>query len=275
MLLPPQVTCGATLLRTGFRFPKGHGLPRESCVQQFRPYALCAAHRQDNGNSSGVAMRPGPEARVTPKLLLDLLQNLTRGVRARASRQSGPGMRATATKIEVVDRRAVARPVEQWPHREKLIERQIAMEDLSAAQSIDIFQILRRDDLVRQDHLGEIRSVPCQRLYNSLSERLSLALPIGLKLVRRVLHVDRHHVLTFGGERGIGKRGDRNLKVRLMREISVLGFVEGALEIVDLWPDMDASLERTGVAVFQPGEIRQAGERQVNFCDRTIAPVVP
>ena len=65
-------------------------------------------------------------------LLLELLQNLTRGVRARASRQSGAGMRATSTKIEAFDRRAVARPVQQRPHRKELIKREVAVEDLAA-----------------------------------------------------------------------------------------------------------------------------------------------
>src|ERR1700690_3770928 len=65
-------------------------------------------------------------------LLPQMLQYLSRRVRARAPGQACTRMGAAAAKIQVFDRRAIAGPVQQRAHGEKLVEREIAVEDLAA-----------------------------------------------------------------------------------------------------------------------------------------------
>src|SRR5258706_10152855 len=52
---------------------------------------------------------------------LDRFYDLSRGVRSRASCQARAGMRAAAAQIQVFDRCAVARPVQQRTHGEELV----------------------------------------------------------------------------------------------------------------------------------------------------------
>src|ERR1700683_2761401 len=73
----------------------------------------------------------GFEVYAGPRSPLERFQDLARSVGPRASGQARAGMGAAAAKIEVVDRRAIAGPVEQRTHGEELIERKIAMKDLA------------------------------------------------------------------------------------------------------------------------------------------------
>ena len=56
-------------------------------------------------------------------------------------------MRACAAEIESLDRSSILRPADDWAEGEKLIERLFAVMNVSAAQSVCLFQIKRRDDL--------------------------------------------------------------------------------------------------------------------------------
>ena len=118
------------------------------------------------------------------------------------------------------------------------------MENLSASQPVGFFQILRRDDLMRQNQRRQVRSILRERLHHRIAERLALLFPIAFKLVRRILHVNRHHVLALGRKRRISQRRNRSLQIRLLREVPILRFVERPLQIIDLVPNMNASLQR-------------------------------
>ena len=72
------------------------------------------------------------------------------------------------------------------------------MKDLTAGEPVFVFQIARRNDLVRQDQFRQIRSILCQGLHHGLAERITLLIPIALQLIGRVLHVNRHDMLAFG-----------------------------------------------------------------------------
>src|SRR5258706_11936843 len=107
---------------------------------------------------------------------------------------------------------------------------------------------------MRQDHLWKIGRILRERLHYGLAERFSLVFPVALQLVGRILHVNRHYVLAVGRERGIGQGRNSGFEIGLTREIAVLGFVEGALEIVDFRENVNASFEGDSVSVFHSGE---------------------
>src|SRR5882762_4020892 len=123
-------------------------------------------------------------------LLLQILQDLACGIGPRAARQARAGMRATSAQIQILNRRSVTRPIQQRPHGEKLVESQIAVEDLSASKAVGVFQVLRSDDLVRQNQLGQVGSVLRESLNHGLSQRLALSFPIAVQFVGCVLHVN-------------------------------------------------------------------------------------
>src|SRR5437660_2835917 len=135
---------------------------------------------------------------------LQFFQYLPRGIRSGPASQSHSGMRATATQVQVLNRRAIARPVQQRTHGKELVQRQFPVKDLPARHSVLFLEVEWGDDLVRQNHLRQIGSVLRQRLHHGLAKRPALTLPIPLQLVGSVLHVDRHHVLALGRKRGIG-----------------------------------------------------------------------
>jgi len=58
-----------------------------------------------------------------------------------------------------------------------------------------------------------------------------------------------------------------SLPDRVGARIAVLGFVEGALQIVDLGPDVDASFHAAPSPYFQRSESWQGGESEIHFCD--------
>ena len=75
-------------------------------------------------------------------------------------------------------------------------------------------------------------------------------------------------MLAFGRERRIGERRNRDFEIGLLGEIAVLGFVEGALEIIDLRTDVNAAAQSAIVIfAFERGELGQSGERQVDLGD--------
>ena len=78
-------------------------------------------------------------------------------------------MRSTAAQIQALDRRLIARPVEQRPHGEELIEREFTVEDMSSREPVGFFQILGRDDLALEDGLRQIRCVLRDRFYNGFA----------------------------------------------------------------------------------------------------------
>ena len=106
-------------------------------------------------------------------------------------------MRTVAAKIKLLNGSLVARPIQQRSHREELVEREFAVKNMAAGKSVSIFEVFRRDDLVAQDLLRQRRRVLRNCLHDCLAERCPLAFPIAvLQFIRRVLHVNGHHLLS-------------------------------------------------------------------------------
>src|ERR1700736_2270856 len=95
---------------------------------------VCELARRLHATSLRYCWSSRSSLRLDLSLLLQILQDLARGIGSRAARQARAGMRATSAQIQILNRRLVTRPVQQRPHGEKLVEGQIAVEDLSASK---------------------------------------------------------------------------------------------------------------------------------------------
>src|SRR3954465_8617442 len=67
------------------------------------------------------------------ELLLQFFQDFAGRVSAGASGESGAGVSSGAAEVQVLDRRAVACPVQQGTHGEELVQREFAVEYVSAS----------------------------------------------------------------------------------------------------------------------------------------------
>src|SRR5215471_11554185 len=81
-------------------------------------------------------------------------------------------------------------------------------------------------------------------------------------------------MLAFWRKRGISECRNRGLKIWLSREVSVFGFVECALDIVDLVADVNASTKGKRITVAERRKFRQARQCEIDFCDRPVSAIV-
>src|SRR6516225_897359 len=181
---------------------------------------------------------------LAPPVFLPIFQELSRGVGAARARNSNARMGAGATEIQALERCAVGRPAEERPQAEELIERQLSVKNMSSSQPQHVLKITRCDHLAVKNQGGQIGSVTGKRLHHRVAERLPLLRPVAVpQFVRSELRVNRHHVLTGRCEFGIRKRWDHRLEVRLTREFTVFGGIESALQVINLWSDVNTSGE--------------------------------
>src|SRR3954462_8809892 len=104
-----------------------------------------------------------------------------------------------------------------------MIERQLAVEDVAAGQSVAAFEIERRDDLTRNDRGAEPRGVLLDRACRRRRQTLALVVPCRhAQMIWRVLHVRRHDVLAGRRQARIGNRRGGQLDPRLRRPGPVL-----------------------------------------------------
>src|SRR6202040_2315376 len=106
--------------------PEGHALPRDRSRMRRK-----------------VRMEVAPHASAA-LLLFQFLQNFACCVRARAAGEPRPGMRSVPTQIQILDRRAVPRPIQQRAHGKELVERKISVKNLPAGKLVFFFQITGR-----------------------------------------------------------------------------------------------------------------------------------
>src|SRR5437667_12907889 len=107
-----------------------------------------------------------------------MLQNFTRSIRTGTAGQACTRMGSAAAQVQVLDRGAITRPLKQRTHGEELVKRQFAVEDVAAGESVNIFKVLRCDDLMTQDQFRQVGCVLRQFLDYGFAKRTSLALPV-------------------------------------------------------------------------------------------------
>src|SRR5262249_59592255 len=102
------------------------------------------------------------------------LENLDGRQGARPSVQPCAGVRARPTQIQIVNRRPISCPADKRPGDKDLIEREIAMEDVSRRQTVSSLEIERRDDLARDDTPIDTWRVRGNRLCDEVTQAIAL-----------------------------------------------------------------------------------------------------
>src|SRR5262249_11477276 len=118
-----------------------------------------------------------------------------------------------------------------------------SMENVTAGQTVVVLKVLWCDDLMTHDLLRQIGRILRERFDDRVAERSPLVVPRAvLELVRRILHINRHHVLAFLRERRVAQRRNCYFEVRRALEIAVLRFIERTLKIINLVADLNSAL---------------------------------
>src|SRR2546430_10826247 len=84
--------------------------------------------------------------------------NFAGGVDAGGAGEAVAGMGAGTAEKKATDGCLVARPIENRAHGEKLIECELAVENVAAGKTVGCFEILGRDDLRSEEHTSELQS---------------------------------------------------------------------------------------------------------------------
>src|ERR1035437_4129706 len=144
-------------------------------------------------------------------------------------------MRARPAEIQTPDGRRVARPAEQWARNEELVERQLAVENMSAGQPEGPLEIERGDDLPRDDRRFEARRVCRDGARGRVTEPIALGVPRrAAQVIRGELDVRRDHVGARRSERGVADGRNRQLDPGLPGVTSIFRRVERALDGVEV-----------------------------------------
>src|SRR5262249_23249147 len=133
----------------------------------------------------------------------------------RGTGQAVAGMRAGAAEEQPADRSFVARPIENGPHCEQLIECQFTVENMAASEAIGRFKVLWRDDLNALDEARKVRGVRRESLDDRVTKIPAEVIPIPCpQFVRRELNTGREHVLAVRSEGRIENGRDRHVEPR-------------------------------------------------------------
>src|SRR5574338_1144544 len=106
-------------------------------------------------------------------------------------------MRARATQVKSLEWRAILRPANQWPKSKNLIQSLFAVISVSAAETILLFEIERRNYLACHNLLMETGRISFQLIDHISDKLIAPRGPVAFsQLIRRELHVNRHHVFS-------------------------------------------------------------------------------
>jgi len=148
-------------------------------------------------------------------------------------------MRARATQVQAPDRSAISRMSQQRPHREQLIERQLAMKDVAAGKPVLPFKVERCDDLRTDDLAADTWSWPFEHRDHGIEQRITRDSPIARpQRARRIVHVNRRDMRTLRRQAVVDQRRNRQLEPRPLGELSVFCMVECALDVIEIRSDL-------------------------------------
>src|SRR5256885_15210325 len=136
-----------------------------------------------------------PSAR-TPQILEDL----ARGVAAIDAANPTTGMSAGATHEEILDRRPVIGIAGNRPPRKELVQRQVAVHDVAAHESVFLLHVIRPEDLSVLDRTRQVVRETFVAGDHSVGVRLQLVAMRCLRpACRDVLREAAHDVVAGGG----------------------------------------------------------------------------
>src|SRR5437588_5351669 len=211
------------------------------------------------------------ELRNCRPFITDLSQfadDFARRIRAASARQAIARMRSGTTEEQPANWRLVARPIEHRPHGEELVQRKLAVKNVAPGETVTGFQVLRRDDLHSFHQTGEIRRVGAKCVDHRQAEVPSPQVPMPFsQLVRSALHVNREHMFAVGRERRIENRGNGGIQVRRFGNLTVLRIVEGALQVVNVRPNVNAAGEGSQciLVALERGKTGQTAKREIHL----------
>src|SRR5690348_1477886 len=207
------------------------------------------------------------------------------GVGAGSAGEAVAGMRAGAAEKKATDGRFVAGPIEDRTHGEELIQGEFAVKDVAAGESVAGFEVVRSDDLHVFDEAREIGGVLSQSFDDGVAEIAAAGVPIGFgledglavggragKFEGRKLDVSGEDVLAVRSERRIENRRKGDVQIRRGGKLAVFGGIEGALEIIEIGPDVNAAGEsfESVFGIFERRKCWQAVQCEIDFGDGAI-----
>src|SRR5688572_18949982 len=123
---------------------------------------------------------------------------------------------------------------QQRTHREELVERKLAVKDVSARQPVVTLEVQWRDDLRGDNPRPQAGRISFEHAEDVCEEAVARGGPIRPQPARRVMDVDRCDVSASRRQAVVEERRDRQLQPWLRRELAVLRVVERALEVLEV-----------------------------------------
>src|SRR5690348_4570192 len=176
---------------------------------------------------------------------LYIFQNFQSRQPSRSTHNAATRMCGRAAHIKVSYGRPELRVTRNGTQEEKLLQRELALKDVSFAEPEFSLQIKRRENLFVDDDVFYIRRVLGQSINHVVAERLALFVPVQPRpqLVGRVLNKARHDVLARRRDGRIGQRWNDDIDIRTAREVTVLGVVISALHVFHTWRDRNCATQ--------------------------------
>src|SRR4029077_3460582 len=86
-------------------------------------------------------------------------------------------MRPRAAQVESFDRCAILRPSWHRPHEKQLVQRKIAVKDITFRQSVGALQIKRRERMPCEDRARDIRGIFPNCAYDPVAQQFAMVVP--------------------------------------------------------------------------------------------------
>src|SRR5437879_2203853 len=160
-----------------------------------------APRTPDSSRRWSSVLAGGPSLRQEPRrsALLQIGDDPSGGVGARAAGDPTAGMSPRARQVQAIEREPVSGVAVQRPPREELIEPRLGVLNVAPGEAVLGFEVVGGDDVARLYELAEPGRVPLQRLHGDVAEPVAFGRPIALtQQPRGRLEQHAHHVLAFG-----------------------------------------------------------------------------
>ena len=186
------------------------------------------------------------------------------------ARKESAGMRARSAQIQAGDRRRVARMAQQRTHREQLVERQLAMEDVSPRQTVVALEVQRRDDLRGEDVRSHAWRVSFEHVEDVAKEAVARSGPVGPQRAWCVMDIDRGDMRACWRKAAVNDRWNRQFQPRLLGELPVRRVVVSRDLVTEFWSDVVSS----ELCVRPAAKVGERGQGEVDLRHGPGGPVM-
>src|SRR6185312_1164901 len=139
------------------------------------------------------------------------------GIVPRDARDAAAGMRPGTAEIESFERHAVVPVSERGPGAEKLVQRELPVEDIAADEAELALEVERGKDPPAEDRGAEVRREPGHMVDHGIGGALALRVPASPtgQRIPEVLAEEARDVLAGRRERVVDRAGNEHLHDRL------------------------------------------------------------